>query len=137
MSLVTREATLRTLKACLTKAQCRMKSQADKKRTDGTYDIGDWAYIKFQPYIQLSLRSHTFHKLSAKFFGPFQITAKVGQVAYTLDLPEDAKIHPIFHISQLKRKLGSQSASATLLVFHSDSGHALLTPEVVLDRRLI
>lgn len=136
-SLTDRETTLRMLKSNLLKAQNRMKSHTDKKRSDRSYDVGDWVYVKLQPYRQTSLRSHTFQKLSAKFFGPFEIVAKVGLVAYTLALPAGTRLHPTFHISQLKKRIGSHVASVTLPVVHSDSGHVLLMPKRVLDRRLI
>lgn len=136
-SLQARESTLRLLKSQLEKAQNRMKVQADKGRTDRTYAVGDWVYVKLQPYRQLSLKSHGFQKLSPKFFGPFKILAMVGVVAYTLDMPTGKKIHPTFHISQLKRKIGSHSATVTLPVVLSDEGRVLLAPEAILDRRMI
>ena len=34
--------------------------------------------------------------------GPFRITEVIGQQAYRLALPEDWKIHPVFHVSLLK-----------------------------------
>lgn len=135
-SLQSREATMRVLKANLSKAQSRMKTIADGKRTDRNYSIGDWVFVKLQPYRQNSLRDHGFQKLSAKYFGPFQIAARVGNVAYTINLPATSKIHPTFHISQLKKKLGSNTASVTLHVVQTNSGPVLRVPEAILDRHL-
>ncbi|OIT28094.1 putative mitochondrial protein, partial [Nicotiana attenuata] len=49
-SLQAREATIRLLKSHLEKAQNRMKTQADKGKTDRAYAVGDWVYVKLQPY---------------------------------------------------------------------------------------
>jgi transposase InsO family protein len=87
----------------LARAKERMKRQADKNRTERTFQVGDWVLVKLQPYVQTTLAPRSNQKLAFKYFGPFQITARVGTVAYTLDLPSSSAVHPTFHVSQLKK----------------------------------
>lgn len=46
-----------------------------------------------------------------RYFGPFQIEAKIGVVAYKVTLHVEAKIHPVFHASQLKLFKGNAEDS--------------------------
>lgn len=41
-------------------------------------------------------------KLSFRYYGPFPVLEHVGAVAYKLKLPEDCRVHPMVHVSQLK-----------------------------------
>lgn len=64
-----------------------MKVQADKNRVERSFEIGDWVYIKLQPHVQQLVHRRASHKLSYKYFGPYLILQKIGQVAYKVQLP--------------------------------------------------
>jgi len=91
-----------------------MKKQADKRRSERSFNVGDWVFLKLQPYVQSSVVARSNNKLSFKFFGPFRIPKRVGAVAYLLDLPTTATVHPVFHVSLLKSSPGSQTVSSSL-----------------------
>ncbi|WMV08506.1 hypothetical protein MTR67_001891 [Solanum verrucosum] len=49
-------------------------------------------------------------KLSPRYIGPYQISKRIGKVAYELELPQElAAVHPMFHISMLKKCMGDPS----------------------------
>jgi len=121
------------IKQHLARAQRRMKNQADKKRSERVFNVGDWVYLKLQPYVQSSLAPRANQKLAFKFFGPFQIEAQVGTVSYKLSLPSSSYIHPIFHVSQLKQALPVKYEAAELPT--ALMGHQI--PEQVLQRRVL
>jgi hypothetical protein len=98
----------------LLRAQAQMKRQADKGCSERVFAIGDLVYLKLQLYVQSSIARQSNNKLSFKFFGPFRILARIGSVAYKLELPETASIHSVFHVLQLKRTVGSQMVAPAL-----------------------
>jgi hypothetical protein len=96
-------------------AQDRMKRQADKNWSERSFLVGNWVYMKLQPYVQSSVLSHANHKLTFKYFGPYRVTARVGNVAYRLELPNSSRIHPVVHVSQLKMATGFKGAASSTL----------------------
>ncbi|KAJ0561741.1 putative nucleotidyltransferase, Ribonuclease H [Helianthus annuus] len=107
--LVDRDAMLRLLRSNLQKAQDRMRNQANLKRRELTFQPGDYVFLKIQPYRQRSLAKHKYEKLSPRFFGPYRIKRAIGPVAYELELPPEARVHPVFHVSMPKPARGSFS----------------------------
>lgn len=81
-----------------------MKTNACKQRKETIFEVNDWVFHQLHPYRQTSLSLDKHTKLSPKLFGPCRIVARIGQVAFKLELPSDANIHGIFHVSMLKRK---------------------------------
>ncbi|GJZ68923.1 retrotransposable element Tf2 [Tanacetum coccineum] len=135
-SLVVREAVIQLLKFHLLRVQDRMKVMADRKRTERVFGIDDLVLLKLQPYRQSTLRQHKHHKLAPKYYGPFKIIARIGEVAYKLDLPITFQIHLVFHVSQLKQFKGSVSQVSVTLPQCDSMGVIALEPVVVLDRRM-
>ncbi|KAJ0817688.1 putative nucleotidyltransferase, Ribonuclease H, protein kinase RLK-Pelle-RLCK-VIIa-2 family [Helianthus annuus] len=128
-----REQLLQELRKHLLVASNRMKQKADKKRSERELEVGQWVYLKLQDYRQNSLRNHKHHKLSPKYFGPFLIIEKVGAVAYKLDLPEEAQLHPVFHVSLLKPAHGDHSVILPLPA----QPRFRYSPATVLDKRMM
>jgi exosome complex RNA-binding protein Rrp4 len=118
----------------LTRAQERMKRQADKKRSERVFAVGDSVYLKLQPYIQSSVATRSNQKLSFKFFGPYEILERIGAVAYHLNLATNNSIHPVFHLLQLKRSLRRDEVLIHKL---PRDGSAVQVPIRVLQRRMI
>ena len=49
-------------------------------------------------------------KLSPRYIGPYQITKRVGEVAYRLTLPPElSAVHDVFHASMLMKCLADVS----------------------------
>ncbi|KAD3068716.1 hypothetical protein E3N88_36596 [Mikania micrantha] len=129
-----RDEALKQLKLHLANAQGSMKYHADKKRREVTFEVGEWVYVKLKPHHQLSVRQTIHQKLAANFYGPFQILAKVGPVAYKLQLPPISKIHPVFHVALLKRAVKEPTESVLPLDLETGTD-AVLAPASILATR--
>lgn len=55
-----------------------------------------------EKYRQPLVEQRNSNKLEHKYFEPFWVAAKIGKVAYKVDLPKTAKIYDVFHVSLFK-----------------------------------
>ena len=62
---------------------------------------------------------------------------KIGKVAYKLLLPEGCLLHPVFHVSQLKKHIGPHAVPTKHLPLIDDQGNIKVAPVYILERRLI
>lgn len=137
VTLEEKEAIVQKLKASMEDAQRRMKYYADRNRIERKLEVGDMVYLKLQPYRQNTFGIRGSLKLRGKYYGPFKVLEKVGAVAYRLQLPEEAAIHPVFHVSQLKKHLGTHAVPMPNLPAVGPDGQIKTDPVAVLQRRMI
>lgn len=131
--LQSRDEILHLLRKNLSKAQLQMTRNANKHRREVQFAVGSWVYVKLQPYRQVSLSGNKYHKLSKRYYGPYLVLAKVGLVAYKLELPSHSRIHNVFHSSLLNLHEGVPPTVIDQIPHDSINNHPVVTPLVVLE----
>ncbi|XP_073036804.1 uncharacterized protein [Primulina eburnea] len=87
----------------------RHKSYAYKRRIDFKFVVGDHVFVKIAP-MKGVMRFGTKDKLSPRFIGLFEISERVGALAYKVALPLNlAGVHNVFNISILRNYMSNLS----------------------------
>ena len=90
-------------------SQSRQKSYHDKRRNTIEFSAEDHVFMRVTPMTGIG-RALKSKRLTPRFIGPFQITKKVGKVAYQIALPSSlANLHDVFHVSQLRKYIADSS----------------------------
>ena len=90
-------------------ARDRHKSYADKLHRDLQFKVGDRVFLNVSPWKGV-LRFGRRGKLRPRYIGLYEIIARVGPVAYRLDLPPGlSKVHNVFHVSMLRKYIPDPS----------------------------
>ncbi|GKA96127.1 putative reverse transcriptase domain-containing protein [Tanacetum coccineum] len=104
----------RSIKDRLKAARDRQKSYAYKMRKPLEFSVGNHVLLKVSPWKGV-VRFGKNRKLAPRFFGPFEITERIGLVAYKLRLPEGLNgVHDTFHVSNLKKCLADPTLQVPL-----------------------
>nr|GMD01401.1 zf-CCHC domain-containing protein [Ipomoea batatas] len=86
------------VKAKLIASNAKYKAAADKKRRQQVFQVGEQVliYLRKERY-----PAGTFHKLSPKKYGPFEIVRKINDNAYVVDIPDEWKISKTFNVADI------------------------------------
>nr|GEU96348.1 reverse transcriptase domain-containing protein [Tanacetum cinerariifolium] len=98
----------------------RQKSYTDVRREPLEFQVGDKVMLKVSPWKGVA-RFGKRGKLNPRYIGPFKVLAKVGTVAYRLELPQQlSTVHSTFHVSNLKKFLSDEPLAIPLDELHID-----------------
>ncbi len=86
-------------KANLEKAHMRYKDFVDKSRREVKFQEGDEVWLNIKNF---RLPKGLSHKFLGPYAGPFKVLEKKLSNTYKLELPENLRVHPTFHVSLLK-----------------------------------
>nr|GEV05577.1 putative reverse transcriptase domain-containing protein [Tanacetum cinerariifolium] len=115
----------------------RQKSYADKRAKSLEFEVADMVLLKVSP-CKGAVRFGKRKKLSPHYIRTFMILARVGLVAYTLDLSEELKgNYSMFHVSNLKKCLAKGDVVIPLDEIQLDDKlHMIEEPVKVVNREV-
>ncbi|GJW08271.1 putative reverse transcriptase domain-containing protein [Tanacetum coccineum] len=118
-------------------ARDRQKSYADVRRKPLEFQVGDKFMLKVSPWKGV-IRFGKRGKLNPRYIGTFKIIAKVGTVAYRLELLEQlSRVHSTFHVSNLKKCLANEPLDIPLDEIQIDDKlHFIEDPVEIMDREV-
>ena len=88
----------------LAKAQEYLAKRHDthRGRAAETYEPGDHVWLSTKGITMPWDKERKSTKLTARYYGPFEIKRQTSPVTFELKLPQASNIHPIMHVSLLK-----------------------------------
>ena len=82
------------------KAQEQQERHTNQRRRHIVFQLGDKVLLSTS---DLNWKGKVSRKFTARFIGPFTIKKVLSDLDYELELPNTLPIHPVFHVSKLKR----------------------------------
>jgi hypothetical protein len=106
---------------------------ADIDWIEHNFDVGEFLFLRFQPYKQSSIKKIGSMNLNPRFNGPYRIMHRVGEVSYELEIPEGRWIHNVFHVCFLKKVLRQFINTSEQLPPLDEEGYLELVSKEVLE----
>ncbi|GKE04877.1 putative reverse transcriptase domain-containing protein [Tanacetum coccineum] len=118
-------------------ARDRQKSYADTRRKPLEFQVRDRVMLKVSPWKGI-IHFGKRRKLSPRYIRTFKILARIGLVAYKLELPQELSgIHNTFHVSNLKKCLSDENLVIPLdEIKLDDKLHFIEEPVEIMDREV-
>ncbi|GKB14715.1 putative reverse transcriptase domain-containing protein, partial [Tanacetum coccineum] len=92
----------------------RQKSYVDRRRKPLEFEVGDKVLLKVSPQKGV-IRLDNRGKMNPRYIRPFKVLAKVGTVAYRLELPDQlSRVHSTFYDFNLKKYLSDEPQAISL-----------------------
>nr|GEX72363.1 putative reverse transcriptase domain-containing protein [Tanacetum cinerariifolium] len=115
----------------------RQKSYAEVRRKPLEFQVGDRVMLKVSPWKGV-VRFGKRGKLNPRYIGPFKVLAKVGTIAYGLELPQQlSRVHNTFCVSNLKKCLSDEPLAIPLDEIHIDEKLCFVEePMEIMDREV-
>nr|GEW81968.1 hypothetical protein [Tanacetum cinerariifolium] len=102
------------IKSHIQAARDRQKSYANARQKPLEFQVGDKVMLKVSPWKGV-IRFGKRGKLNPRYIRPFKILAKVGTVAYRLEIPEQlSRVHSTCHVSKLKKCMADEPLAIPL-----------------------
>jgi hypothetical protein len=118
-------------------AHNHMKQQEDQHRSERSFEVGDWVFLRLQQYKQMSLKqAKKDNKLSPNYYGPYKVLQNIGTMAHKLELPASSRVHPVFRVSCLNKVIGDKILALTILPELGEEGKIILDPKSITDTRI-
>ncbi|GJW62779.1 putative reverse transcriptase domain-containing protein [Tanacetum coccineum] len=108
-----------------------------QETTKNVIQIKDRVMLKVSPWKGV-VRFGKQGNLNPRYVGPFKVLAKVGAIAYKLELPQElSRVHSTFHVSNLKKCYSDEPLAILLDGLHIDDKLRFMEePVEIMDREV-
>nr|GEV64192.1 putative reverse transcriptase domain-containing protein [Tanacetum cinerariifolium] len=125
------------IKSRIQAARDRQKSYADVRRKPLEFQVGDKVMLEVSPWKGV-IRFGKRGNLNPHYIGPFKISARIGTVAYRVELPKQlSRVHSTFHVSKLKKYMADELLAIPLDEIQVDDKlNFIEEPVEIMDREV-